>query len=453
MSAVRGPLLFVQDVAGVGFHEQVELRLADGQVRHGTVLQVSESVAVVEVFEGTFGLAPEQTRVRFTGSPLEVAVGRGWLGRTVDGLGRPLDGGPPVVGRERRDANGSPINPTARARPEDPIETGVSAVDLMNTLVRGQKLPIFSAGGLPHDELATQIATQARLPGRDEAFCVVFVALGVRHDDAAFFRRAFEESEVLDEAVLVISLADDPPIERLAAPRVALTIAEHLAFDEGRHVLGVLTDMTNYCDALREASAARGEIPSRKGYPGYLYSDLASIYERCGRIEGRPGSITQVPVLTMPNDDITHPVPDLTGYITEGQLVLSRELHRRGVYPPVDVGPSLSRLMKDGIGSGRTREDHFELAGQLYALHARAGELRMLAEVVGEDALSGLDRAYLGFGSAFETRLVSQRQDERRGFERSLDIGWELAATLPERELRKTTPETRRRRLPKEADA
>jgi V/A-type H+-transporting ATPase subunit B len=432
-SAIRGPLLSVAGVHDVGWDELVEIRLDSGEVRHGVVLDVDRELAVVQVFEGTSGLALADVRVSFAGSPMRILVGESWLGRVCNGRGEPLDGGPPILEGEPREIGGSPINPAARATPGDPILTGVSVVDGLATLVRGQKLPVFSIGGLPHLELAAQIAAQATVGG--EPFAVIFAAMGLTNADAAAVRERLEARESSSDLVLFLNTADDPLVERITTPRLALTVAEHLAFDLGRHVLVVMADMTSYCEAVREVASSRGEIPSRRGYPGYMYSDLASLYERAGQIKNRPGSLTQVPVLTMPGQDITHPVPDLTGYITEGQIILSRELHVRGVYPPFDPLRSLSRLMRLGSGAGKTREDHPELAAQLYALYARASALADLAEIVGEDALSANERRILGFIDAFETEFVDQARDELRPLERTLELGWNVASVLPRREL------------------
>jgi V/A-type H+-transporting ATPase subunit B len=387
------------------------------------------------VLEGTEGLAGSGARVRFLGKPMTLPVAREMLGRVFDGIGRPIDGGPPPLSGDERDINGDPINPYAREYPRDFIQTGISAIDGTNTLVRGQKLPIFSGNGLPHDRLAAQITRQATLLGEDIEFAIVFAAMGVKHDVAHYFQRTFEQSGVLHNVAVFLSLASAPSIERLLTPRVALTLAEHLAFDCGLHVLVLLTDMTNYCESLREIGTARGEIPARKGYPGYLYSDLASIYERAGRIEGSEGSITQMAILTMPSDDISHPVPDLTGYITEGQIVLERDLFQRGVYPPIAGLPSLSRLMKDGIGPGRTREDHAPLASQLFAAYSHVKQVRGLAAVIGEEELSPLDKQYMKFGEAFETRFLKQDEHEDRSIERTLQIGWDVLRILPRDEL------------------
>jgi V/A-type H+/Na+-transporting ATPase subunit B len=432
---IHGPLVFLRGVEGVGFGELAEIVAPDGSRRHGRVLQIDNDLAVIEVFEGTTDLSVEHTVVRFLGHALTIPVAREMLGRVFDGLGRPLDGGPPPLAEHWRDVNGEPINPVRRAYPRDCIQTGVSAIDGMNTLVRGQKLPIFSGSGLPHDQLAAQIVRQATLPGRSEAFGVVFAAIGVNHDVAEFFQRSFQESGVFRTSVLFLNLADDPSVARLVTPRAALTLAEYLAFDLGMHVLVVLTDLTNYCEALREVATAKGEVPSRKGYPGYLYSDLASLYERAGRVKDRPGSITQIPILTMPNDDITHPIPDLTGYITEGQIVLSRDLHGKGIYPPIDVLPSLSRLMEDGIGAERTRDDHSRLASQLYAAYARVKEIQQLASIIGEEELSEINRRYLKFCTRFEAEFLTQGVYENRSFADTLDRGWQALEPLPDDEL------------------
>ena len=433
VSAIRGPLLVLEGVEGVGWDEVVEIRLASGEVRHGVVLDVSREITVVEVYEGTAGLTLERLGVAFSGAPMRLPVGEGWLGRVCNGRGEPLDGGPPVTGPVTRDVAGRPINPAARATPSDAILTGISAVDGLATLVRGQKLPIFSVGGLPHLELAAQVAAQAS--ARGEPFAIVFAAMGITNADAAMVRDVLEERAAAGDLALFVNTADDPLVERILTPRLALTVAEHLAFELGRHVLVVMADMTGYCEAVREVSAARAEIPSRRGYPGYLYSDLASLYERAGRIRGRPGSLTQMPVLTMPAGDITHPVPDLTGYIAEGQLVLSHELHVRGVYPPFDPLGSLSRLMRLGAGPGRTRDDHLEIAAQLYALVALARRAAGLAEVVGADALSERERGYLAFAAAFEADFVSQGRTESRTLEETLERAWRTASVLPPREL------------------
>ena len=440
LGSIRGPLIVVQDVSGVGWDEVAEVTLESGEVRHGTVLDVHADLAVVQVLEGTSGMRLDSARVAFAGTPMQIPVGEAWLGRTCNGRGEPIDGGPPVLGGELRSVAGAPINPAARAAPNEPIFTGVSAVDGLATLVRGQKLPVFSVGGLPHLELAAQIASQAHVEG--EPFAIVFAALGLPHADVHAVSSVLERRAELGDLALFINTADDPVVERIVTPRVALTVAEHLAFDLGRHVLVVLADLTNYCEALRQVSAARGEVPSRRGYPGYLYSDLASLLERAGRIRGLPGSLTQLPVLTMPAGDITHPVPDVTGYITEGQLVLTAELYARGISPPFDALASLSRLMRHGGGPGRTREDHLEVAAQLYGIAARARQAADLAEVVGEDALSGEDRDYLRAREVFEHDFLSQSLDESRSLVETLDRAWLVASALPRSELSMISPET-----------
>ncbi len=442
LSKVQGPLIVINNIRDVGFGERVEVITATGEIRQGRVLAISQKAAVVEVFHGTSGLDQEKTRVRFLGRPFEVVVSKEeTLGRIFNGLGMPLDGGPIPFQGEARNVNGLPINPVARAYPEDFIQTGISTIDGMNTLVRGQKLPIFSGSGLPHNELAMQIVRQARILTEESSFAIIFAAMGVRHDEAEAFRQDFEKSGVLNNVAMFLNLADDPAVERLIAPRVALTAAEHLAFEEGLHVLVILTDMTNYCEALREVATAKGEVPSRKGYPGYLYSDLASIYERAGRIHGKRGSVTQIPILTMPDDDITHPIPDLTGYITEGQIVLDRTLFRKGIYPPVNVLPSLSRLMSDGIGEGKTREDHKNISSQLYAAYSRAKQVERLASIVGEEDLSTTDKKYFEFSKEFENRFVNQAKDENRTIFDTLDLGWKLVMMLPQNELVRVTEE------------
>jgi V/A-type H+/Na+-transporting ATPase subunit B len=429
---VHGPLVVVGGVRGVGWDEFAEVHLDGAPTRHGVVLEAAEDVALVQVLEGTSGIAPARACVAFTGSPLRIPVGEGWLGRTCNGRGEPLDGGPPVTGAVLADVNGAPMNPMARDTPKDPVLTGVSMIDALTTLVRGQKLPIFSVGGLPHLELATQIAAQAHVSG--EAFAVVFAGMGITHADAAAVRDALEERAAHGELAMLLNTADDPVIERILTPRLALTVAEHLAFGTGRHVLVVLADMTSYCEAVRQVGAARGEVPGRRGYPGYLYSDLASIYERCGRLRGRPGSITEVPVLTMPAGDVTHPVPDLTGYITEGQVVLSAARHAAGCYPPIDPLLSLSRLMRRGAGAGRTRDDHLDVAAQALALLARARDVSQLADLLGTDALSETELGYLALAAAFDAAL-SQRPQENRSLDETLDRVWQVVSVLPRREL------------------
>ena len=440
LSYLSGPLLFVENVQNVGYNEIVELRGPDGVVRRGQVLEVDRNRAVVQVFVGTRGLDLARTRARFTGDVARLGVSLELLGRMCNGSGAPIDGGPPIVPEMRLDINGQPINPWARDHPAEFIQTGISAIDGLNTLVRGQKLPIFSGFGLPGGELAAQIAAQAEVRGAGEEFAVVFAAIGIPHHEAAVFRRSFEAGGALERTVLFMNLADDPTIERLITPRVALTTAEYLAFQHDLHVLVIITDMTNYAEALREVSAAREEVPGRRGYPGYLYTDLASIYERAGRIKDKTGSITQLLILTMPDDDITHPIPDLTGYITEGQIVLSRDLHRKGIYPPIDPLPSLSRLMNAGIGEGKTRPDHRQVADQLYAFYAQGRDLRRLVAIVGEAALSETDRRYLSFAEKFEQLFVNQGPTNRT-LEETFTHAWELLALFPPRELKRIKTE------------
>jgi V/A-type H+-transporting ATPase subunit B len=446
---IEGPIIVVEGATNVSYDEVVEIRDPRGNVRRGRVLEVGEGMAVVQVFAGSTGLSVDGTRVRFLGHTLHMPVSEEMLGRVFDGLGNPIDGGPQPLTDRYMDVNGQPINPTARIYPRDYIQTGISTIDGLNTLLRGQKLPIFSGAGMPHDQLAAQIVRQATLgkPAGAEAdaeaeqFSIVFAAMGVKNDVADYFRRSFTESGALNRVAMFLNLADDPPVERIVTPRAALTLAEYLAYEREMHVLVVLTDMTNYGEALRQISNIRGEVPSRKGYPGYLYSDLASLYERTGRVRTSKGSITQIPILTMPNDDITHPMPDLTGYITEGQIVLGRELSFAGIYPPVTVLPSLSRLMKDGIGKGRTRDDHPRWAAQLYAAYARTQDVRALASVIGEEELSETDQKYLKFGRAFEQEFVNQGFTENRSIERTLEIGWKLLSMLPKTELTRVTLE------------
>lgn len=437
VAELRGPLLVVRPVSGVGWDEDAVIRtLSDGAgvaVRHGLVLEVDRDLAVVQVLEGTEALSPGNTRVSFTGHPLRIPVGPGWLGRICNGRGEPLDGGPPVSGSMTAPVAGYPLNPTHRDPPTDPVLTGISAIDALTTIVRGQKLPIFSVAGLPHLQLAAQIAAQST--AGTEPFSVVFAAMGLTHADADAVRATLEDRSAAGELCLLLNTADDPVIERILTPRIALTIAEHLAFELDRHVLVVLADMTSYAEALREVSAARGEMPGRRAYPGYLYSDLASLYERCGRVRGKAGSVTVLPVLTMPAGDITHPVPDLTGYITEGQIVLSAEVYARGVYPPIDPLASLSRLMRNGAGPGHTREDHLELAAQLVAALSRARQASELAEIVGAASLNATDQHYLQFAADFEQRMVNQQRGDRRDLDQTLDRCWDVATRLPRREL------------------
>ena len=436
LSQINGPLAVLEGVRGAAFDEIVQLRLDDGSKRLGRVIEVYEDKAVLQVFEGTDGMSLENTRTTLTGHPMELALSPAILGRTFDGIGRPIDGLGEIAARSRVNVNGLPLNPCRREYPRNYINTGISAIDALTTLIRGQKLPIFSGNGLPHNELAAQIVRQASLgEGSEERFAVVFAAMGVKFDVAEYFRRSFEESGVSDHVVMFLNLANDPVVERLITPRAALTAAEYLAYECGMHILVIMTDITSYCEALREISSSKGEIPSRKGYPGYLYSDLASLYERAGIVAGQKGSVTQIPILTMPNDDITHPIPDLTGYITEGQIVLGRDLHAQGIYPPISVLPSLSRLMKDGIGEGYTREDHQAVANQLFSSYARVADARSLASVIGEDELSETDRKYLAFGRAFEAEFVGQGRAEDRPVTKTLDIGWKLLGILPRSEL------------------
>jgi V/A-type H+-transporting ATPase subunit B len=431
----------VEQVSEVKYGELVEIELQNGEKRRGRVLEATGDKALVQLFEGSTGLNLRNSKVRFLGRTLELGVSLDMLGRVFDGLGNPRDGGPRILAEERRDINGVPINPYARNYPSEFIQTGLSAIDGLNTLVRGQKLPIFSASGLPHAEIAAQIARQAQVLGRDEEFAVVFGAMGITFDEADFFTADFRRTGAIERAVMFINLANDPAIERIATPRMALTAAEYLAFDKGMHVLVILTDMTNYAEALREISAARKEVPGRRGYPGYLYTDLATIYERAGRIKGCAGSITQFPILTMPEDDKTHPIPDLTGYITEGQIILSRDLHRKGIYPPIDVLPSLSRLKDKGIGEGKTRKDHADTMNQLYASYARGKEAQELAVILGDAALTDDDRLYLNFAEAFEREYLSQARDENRSIQETLDLGWKLLRTLPRSELKRIRDE------------
>ncbi len=435
LSYVTGPLIFVENVHDVAYNEMVAILMPDGSERSGQVLEVNDDIAVIQVFEGTRGIDVDRTRVRFQEEGAKIDLSPELLGRTLNGVGKPIDGGSPVIPEKRADITGAPINPYMREKPADFIETGISAIDGLNTLVRGQKLPIFSGSGLPANELAAQIIRQARVK-TGEQFAIVFGAMGITHREAAYFQNQFETTGALDRVVFFLNLADDPTVERLLTPKCALTVAEYLAFEKDMQVLVVLSDMTNYCEALREISTAREEVPGRRGFPGYMYTDLSTIYERAGRIKGRSGSVTQLPILSMPDDDITHPIPDLTGYITEGQIVLSRHLHRRGIYPPIDTLPCLSRLMNLGIGEGKTREDHSAVANQLYAAYAQGRDLRRLVAIVGEEALSDADRRYLRFADDFEKRIVGQGE-EGRTIEETLTIGWELLAGLPMSELKR----------------
>jgi V/A-type H+-transporting ATPase subunit B len=438
---ISGPLVFVKNTKNVRYQELVRIRLADGTEKHGQVLEVASDIAVVQVFEGTTGIDVKNASVKFLGETAKLKVSVDMLGRIFNGLGKPIDDGPEIIAEKELDINGMPINPSSRDNPSDFIQTGVSAIDGMNTLVRGQKLPIFSGAGLPHNRLAAQIARQAKVLGKEEKFAIVFASMGATHEEANFFRNEFERTGALERVVMFLNLADDPAIERIITPRMALTTAEYLAFEKDMHVLVILTDMTNYCEALREISSAREEVPGRRGYPGYMYTDLATIYERAGRIKGKKGSITQLPILSMPDDDITHPIPDNTGYITEGQIVLSRALHRAGVYPPIDVRPSLSRLMHHGIGKEKTREDHADVSNQLYAAYAEGMDKKDLVAVVGEEALTERDKKFLRFAEEFEKRFVKQGYEEDRSIEETLTIAWNLFKLLPERELKRIRPE------------
>lgn len=432
---VYGPLMIVDDVKDVGYDELVEIQTQDGNTRVGQVLEIQEDKAVVQIYGGGSGVNLRDTKVRFKGRPLEFGVSEDMIGRTFDGLGNVTDGGPEIIPDEMRDINGQAINPMARDYPDEFIQTGVSTIDHMNTLVRGQKLPIFSGSGLPHKELAAQIARQATVLNDDEQFAVVFAAMGVTFEEAQYFENSFQETGAIDRSVMFVNLADDPAIERLATPKIALTAAEYLAYEKDMHVLVILTDMTNYCEALREVSAARREVPGRRGYPGYLYTNLATLYERAGRIRGAKGSVTQIPILTMPEDDITHPIPDLTGYITEGQIILDNELNNNGIKPPINVLPSLSRLKDKGTGADKTREDHADTMNQLFAAYAKGKEAKELAVVLGESALSDTDRLYLKFTDRFENEYVNQGFDTNRDIFESLELGWSLLSILPKGEL------------------
>ncbi|MDR1819916.1 MAG: ATP synthase subunit B [Methanobrevibacter sp.] len=441
VTEVAGPLMIVEGVEGVAYSEIVEIETPNGEHRRGQVLEVKNDLAVVQVFEGTTDLNTKTTKTRFTGETAKIGVSIDMMGRIFDGTGKPIDGGPEIIPEMELDINGFPMNPSAREFPAEFIQTGISTIDGMNTLVRGQKLPIFSGSGLPHNDLAAQIARQAKVRAEDTDFAVIFAAMGITHEEANFFMKDFERTGALERVTVFMNLADDPSIERILTPKMALTTAEYLAFEKDMHVLVILTDLTNYCEALREVSAARNEVPGRRGYPGYMYTDLAGIYERAGRIRGKEGSITQMPILVMPQDDITHPIPDLTGYITEGQIVLSRELYRKGIYPPVDVLPSLSRLMSGGIGDGRTREDHSGVSDQLYSAYAEGRNLRDLVAVVGEEALTPRDQSFLKFADEFEKQFMTQAKDEDRTIEETLDLGWKLLSLLPKAELKRVKEE------------
>ena len=438
---IAGPLMLVQGVEGVTYNELGEIELANGEKRRCKVLEIDGSNAMVQLFESSTGINPKESKVRFLGRAMELGVSEDMLSRVFDGLGRPIDGGPEILPEKRMDVNGLPMNPAARNYPQEFIQTGVSAIDGLNTLVRGQKLPIFSMSGLPHAELAAQVARQAKVRGTDEQYAVVFAAMGITFEEADFFTRSFNETGAIDRTVMFINLANDPAVERIATPKMALTAAEYLAFDKNMHVLVILTDITNYADSLREISAAKKEVPGRRGYPGYMYTDLATIYERAGRQEGKTGSITMIPILTMPEDDKTHPIPDLTGYITEGQIILSRELYRQGITPPIDVLPSLSRLKDKGIGVGKTREDHANTMNQLFAAYARGKEAKELMVVLGEAALTDMDKLYAEFADQFEKKYVSQGFSTNRDVEETLDLGWELLRILPRSELKRIKDE------------
>jgi len=441
---VIGSIMLLEGIQGAAYEEMVEIILDSGEKRYGRVIEIMDDKAVVQVFEGTTGISNLNTRTRFTGKPLKIPLSKEIIGRSMTGLGRPIDGLGDLMADKRVDINGEPINPVARKYPRNFIQTGLSAIDGLTTLIRGQKLPIFSGNGLPHDALAVQIINQAQLAASSEEkedFIVVFAAMGVKNDVAEYFRKSFEKSGALQKVVMYINLANDPVVERIITPRAALTAAEYLAFEHGMHVLVVMTDITSYCEALREVSSSKGEIPSRKGFPGYMYSDLASLFERAGMLKDGKGSITQIPILTMPNDDITHPIPDLTGYITEGQVVLDRSLHQKGIYPPIMVLSSLSRLMKDGIGKGYTRSDHPQVADQLFASYAKVQEVKALASVIGEDELTDIDKEYMAFGQVFEKEFVAQKFNEDRAVETTLDIGWQLLNYLPRTELNRLSDE------------
>ena len=435
LSEVNGPLVVLEGVKNASYEEIVEFTVDGNEKKLGRIVAVYEDKAVIQVFEGTSSMSLTNTHTRLTGHPMEIGLSEEILGRTFDGIGKPIDRMGPIDAEVRRNVNGLPLKPVTRKYPRNYIHTGISAIDGLTTLIRGQKLPIFSGNGLPHDQLAAQIVQQASLGDSDEKFAIVFAAMGVKYDVAEFFRRTFEESGVSDHVVMFLNLANDPVVERLITPKVALTAAEYLAFEKGMHILVILTDITSFCEAMREVSSSRGEIPSRKGYPGYLYSELATLYERAGIVQGVEGSVTQIPILTMPNDDITHPIPDLTGYITEGQIVLDRQLHSQSIYPPISVLPSLSRLMKDGIGEGYTRADHQDVANQLFSCYAKVGDARSLASVIGEDELSPIDKQYLVFGNEFEHEFIGQGMDENRSMEDTLNKAWELLGLLPREEL------------------
>jgi V/A-type H+/Na+-transporting ATPase subunit B len=444
INRVAGPLIFVEKTEPIGYADIVKIAMPDGTTKNGQVLDTSDDIVVVQVFEGTSGIDVD-TRVKFLGDALKLSVAKDMMGRVLSGSGKPIDGGPEIIPEKKLDIGGAAINPFSRQSPSDFIQTGISAIDAMNTLVRGQKLPLFSGSGLPHNEMALQIARQAKVLGKKENFVVIFAAMGITNEEAQYFINDFKQTGALERSVVFLNLADDPAVERLVTPRMALTAAEYFAYEQDAHVLVILTDMTNYCESLREIGAAREEIPGRRGYPGYMYTDLAMIYERAGVIKGRKGSVTQIPILTMVGDDITHPIPDLTGYITEGQIVIARDLHRKGIYPPNDVLPSLSRLMNLGIGGDKTREDHSNVANQLYAAYAEGKDLRGLVAIVGEEALSDRDKKYLKFADEYEKQFISQKRDEDRSIGQTLDIGWKLLSILPESELTRIDPEIKKK--------
>lgn len=441
LNKIQGPLIILSNVEDVAYDEIVDI-LVDGKYKKkGKVVQIYKDKAIVQVFETTTGMSVSNTSVHFKGEPFKIAITKDILGREFNGIGDPMDNGGEIYSSKKYDVNGRPMNPVARKYPRNYIQTGISSIDCLATLIRGQKLPIFSGNGISHNELAAQIVRQAKISSEtSEEFCIVFGSMGIKYDDANFFKKSFEEAGVIEKVVMFTNLADDPIVERIITPRCALSAAEYLAFDADMHVLVILTDMTNYCEALRELSSLKEEVPSRKGYPGYLYSDLASLYERAGMMKGKKGSITQIPILTMPNDDITHPVPDLTGFITEGQIVLSRAVQQRGIYPPVNILPSLSRLMKDGIGEGFTREDHVDVSNQIFAAYSKVQDVIALAQVIGEDELAENDKIYMDFGRAFEEKFLKQDYDENRGMAETLDLAWEILSILPKNELDRVLP-------------
>lgn len=441
LDKVKGPLLILSGISDAAYDEIVDIVVEGRYRKKGRVVQIYGDKVVVQIFEATTGISIDNCAVTFTGTPLEIALNKDILGREFNGVGQPRDGGGEIYSSRKFNINGRPMNPVARKYPRNFIQTGISSIDCLTTLIRGQKLPVFTGNGMPHNEIASQIIRQATISGDDnENFAIVFAAMGLKHDDADFFRKSFQEAGVLDRVVTYMNLADDPIVERITTPRCALTAAEYLAFEEGMHILVIMNDLTNYCEALREISSLKEEVPSRKGYPGYLYSDLASLYERAGMMENRQGSITQIPIVSMPNDDITHPIPDLTGYITEGQIVLSRGMYQRDLYPPVNILPSLSRLMKDGIGEGYTRDDHAEVANQIFSAYSRVQEIIALAQVIGEDELSDIDKIYMEFGRALEEKFLKQDYDENRSIEETLNIAWKVLSILPRNELDRVSP-------------